>query len=139
MLLDHLLKTRKEYKILKKQETEDIYQNKLEKACCEHDLAYGDYKYLPNRAASEKVICDKAFNIAKSPKYDAYQAWLTSMIYKFFNKKSAATHADKSAGVFTHIGTGLNSENHQLVDKLHKQIIRKELVDSTDMQLISEI
>ena len=129
MLLDHLLKTRKEYKILKKQETEDIYQNKLETACCEHDMAYGDFKDLPNRTASEKAICDKAFNITKSAKYNGHQIWLTSMVYSCFNRKSAATRVNKSACAFTHIGTGLNSDNHQLADELHKRIIRKELAD----------
>ena len=30
---------------------------------------------------------DKAFNIAKNPKYDEYQKGLASMVYKFFDKK----------------------------------------------------
>ena len=33
---------------------------------------------------------DKAFNIAKSPKYDGYQRGLASMVYKFFDKKSSS-------------------------------------------------
>ena len=30
--------------------------------------------------------CDKAFNIAKNPKYDEYQRGLASMVYNFFDK-----------------------------------------------------
>ena len=29
-------------------------------------MAYGDFKYLPTRAASEKLFCDKTFDIAKN-------------------------------------------------------------------------
>ena len=35
-------------------------------------MAYGNLKYLPRNTASDKVLCDKAFNIAKNPKYDGY-------------------------------------------------------------------
>ena len=42
-----------------------IYQNKLNKVCFEHDMAYGDCKDLPRRTAPDKVLRDKAFNIAK--------------------------------------------------------------------------
>ena len=47
-----------------------IYQNKLDKACFQHDIAYGDFKDLPKRAASDKVLRGKSFNIATNPKYD---------------------------------------------------------------------
>ena len=33
---------------------------------------------------------DKAFNIAKNPKYEGYQRGLASMVYKCFDKKSAS-------------------------------------------------
>ena len=33
----------------------------------------------------------KAFNIAKNPKCDEYQTRLASMLYKFFDKKSAGS------------------------------------------------
>ena len=36
-------------------------------------MAYEDAKNLPRRTAADKVLCDKAFNIAKNPKYDGYQ------------------------------------------------------------------
>ena len=45
-------------------------------------MAYGDFKDMTRR------ICDKAFNIAKNPKYDGYQRGFASMVYKFFNKKN---------------------------------------------------
>ena len=50
-------------------------------------MAYGDFKDLGRRTASDKVLRDKAFNIAKNPKYDGYQRGLASMVYKFFDKK----------------------------------------------------
>ena len=53
-----------------------------------HDMPYGDFKDLARRTASDKVLRDKAFNIAKNPNYDAYQRRLASMVYKFFDNKS---------------------------------------------------
>ena len=51
-------------------------------------MAYGDFKDLKRRTASNKILRDKAFNIAKNPKYDGYQRGLASMVYNFFDKKS---------------------------------------------------
>ena len=74
MLVDHLLKTKKESKNLKKQEIQDIFtKNELDKACFQHDMAYRDLKDLAKRTATDEVLRDKAFNIAKDPKYDGYQ------------------------------------------------------------------
>ena len=36
-------------------------------------IAYGDFKDLPRRTASDKAFRDKAFKVAKNPKYDGYQ------------------------------------------------------------------
>ena len=47
-------------------------------------FGYRDFKDLAKRTASDKVLRDKAFNIAKNPKYDGYQRGLASMVYKFF-------------------------------------------------------
>ena len=69
MLVDHLLKAKKEFKTLK--ETGDlryIYRNELDKACFQHDMAYGEFKSLAIRTASNKVLKDISFNIAKNPK-----------------------------------------------------------------------
>ena len=68
-----------------------IYKNELDKACFQYDMAYGDFKDLNRRTASDKVLRDKAFNIAKNPKYHGYQRGLTSMVYKFFDKKFAGS------------------------------------------------
>ena len=64
-------------------------------------MAYGDLKDLTRRAVSNKVLRDKAFNIAKNSKYGGYQRDLVSMVYKFFDKKTSGsgitTRANKSA------------------------------------------
>ena len=103
-------------------DTSYIYKNELDKACFQHDMAYGNFKDLARRTASDKVLRDKASNIAKTPKYDGYQRGLASMVYNFFNKKSASL-PDKSVS-----GSGVNIEvkhNEQLAEELHKPIIRK--------------
>ena len=63
-----------------------IYKNKLDKACFQHDMAYGDFKDLARRTASDKVLRDNAFNIAKNPKYDGYQRRVASVVDKFLIK-----------------------------------------------------
>ena len=94
-----------------------IYKNELDKACFQHDMAYGDFKDLARRTASDKVLRDKAFNIAKNPKYDVYQRGLASMVhnffYNFFDKKS------KGGGVNVEV-----KHNEQLAEEVHKPIIR---------------
>ena len=54
-------------------------------------MAYGDFKDLARRTASDEILRNKAFNIAKNPKYDEYQRGLASMVYKFFDKKSGGS------------------------------------------------
>ena len=53
-------------------------------------MAYGDFKYLPKRTASDKVLRDKAFNIAKNPEYDGHQREFSSMVYNVFDKKTSS-------------------------------------------------
>ena len=65
-----------------------IYRNELDKACFQHDSAYADHKDLINRTEADKVLKDKAYDIASNPKYDGYQRGLAGMVYKFFDKKS---------------------------------------------------
>ena len=50
-------------------------------------MAFGDLKDLNRKTAAGKILRDKAFNIAKDPKYDGYQRGLASMVYKCFDKK----------------------------------------------------
>ena len=45
----------------------NIYKTEFDKVCFLHDMAYGDFKNLKRRLASDKVLRDKAFNIAKNP------------------------------------------------------------------------
>ena len=85
---------------------------------------YGLWKFkdLKRRTFSDKILRDKAFNITKNHKYDGYQRWLASMVYKFFDKKSALLTDKFVAG-----GGVANNEikqNFQLAEKLLKPIIR---------------
>ena len=52
-------------------------------------MAYGKSKYLAKITQSDKVLRDKAFKMAKDPKYDGYQRGLASMVYTFFDTKSS--------------------------------------------------
>ena len=54
----------------------------------QYDMTYREFKDL-TRTASDKILHDKAFNIAKNPKYDGYQGGLALMVYKFFDKKTS--------------------------------------------------
>ena len=90
-----------------------IYRNELDKACFQHDMAYGDFKDLKRKTQSDKILKDKAFATASNPKYDGYQRGLASMVYKFFDKKS------KGSGIKNEI-----KENQQLANELHKPIIK---------------
>ena len=95
-------------------DTRYIYRNELDKACFQHDSAYADHKDLINRTKADKVLRDKAYNIASNPKYDCYQRGLASMVYKFFDKKL--------------VGSGINTIKSScsiFADELHKPIIKK--------------
>ena len=91
--------TKNKERIQKFKETGDtsyIHKNELHKACFQHDMAYGNFKDLKRRTASDNILRDKAFNIAKSPKYDMYQRGLASIVYKFFDKKSTNSGVSKN-------------------------------------------
>ena len=49
--------------------TDFIYKNELDKACFQHDMAYGKSKDLEKRTQSDKVLRDKAFKIANDSKF----------------------------------------------------------------------
>ena len=104
-------------------DTNYIYKNELDKACFAHYAAYSDSKDLTKTTVADKALRDKAVNIAKDSKYDGYQRRLASMVYEFFDKRSASL-ADKSTK-----GSGINikstPQNQQLSEELHKPIIRK--------------
>ena len=110
--------TKNKERIRKSKEIGDrtyIYKNELDKACLQHDMACGDFKDLARGTASDKVLRDKAFDIAKIRKYDTYQRGLASMVYKFFDKKSASGSGVANNGI---------KQNLQLAEELHKPIIR---------------
>ena len=67
-----------------------IYQNELDKTCFQHSMAYDDFEDLTRRTGSDKILRDKAFNIAKNPKFDGYQGGLASMAYNFFDNKTSS-------------------------------------------------
>ena len=53
-----------------------IYQNKLDNACFQHDMASGNFEDLTRRKGSDKILHNKVFNIAK--------IWWTSK-WSYFN------------------------------------------------------
>ena len=102
-------------------DTRYIYRNELDKACFQHDSAYADHKDLINRTEADKVLRDKAYDIASNPKYDGYQRGLASMVYKFFGKKSTGSGIKKD----TAKPSSLEHSSLILADELHTPIIRK--------------
>ena len=101
---------------------------------------FKDFAKKKQKKQADKVLRDKAFNIAKDPKYNRYQRRLASIVYTFFDKKTA--------------GSGIKSmpQTEQLAEELHKSIIKKFKkrkvysafkgniwgADLADMQLISK-
>ena len=114
--------TRHKERIKKFKQTGDtryIYRNDLDKACFQHDSAYADNKDLINRTKADKVLKDKAYNIASNAKYDGYQRGLASMVYKFFDSKVASP--DKKS-----MGSGFVKDSSLiLADELHGTVIKK--------------
>ena len=102
-------------------DTRYIYRNELDKACFQHDSAYADHKDLINRTEADKVLRDKAYDIASNPKYDGYQRGLASMVYKFFDKKSIRSGMAKP----TAEPSALTRNSSILADERHTPIIRK--------------
>ena len=108
-------------------DTNYVYKNELDKACFAHDAAYSDSKDLTKRTIADKILRNRAYNIAKDPKYDGYQKGLASMVYKFFDKKSKGSGAKHVAAEPSakHVNTKLTPQNQQLAEELHKPIIKK--------------
>ena len=119
-------------------------------------MTYGDFKDLTKRAATDKVLRDKAFKIGSDQKYDGYQRGLASMVYKFFDKKLQGSGRPLSSASYRPLSSASqlasNKESIQLADEPHKPIIRKFKkrkvhslfrdniwgVDLADMQLLSK-
>ena len=66
--------------------TDFTYRNELDKACFQHDMAYGKSKELRKRTQSHEVLRDKAFKIASDLRNDGCQRGLASMVYRFLVK-----------------------------------------------------
>ena len=87
----------------------NLYRNELAKAYFAHDAACSDSKDLGKRIISDKILKDRAYEIARNRGYDGYQRALVSMFYKLFDKK-------KRSAI---------SVNEQLLKELHKPVIKK--------------
>ena len=124
MFADHLLSIKKELKSLTG-DTNYIFKNKFDKACFVHDEAYSDSKDLTKRTVADKILKNKAFDIAKDPKYDGYQRGLTFMVYTFFDSKVASPDEKSVGSGAKHVNTKITPQNEQLAEELHKPIIRK--------------
>ena len=102
-----------------------IYRNELDKACFQHDSAYADHKDLINRTKSDKVLRNKAYDIASNPEYDGYQRGLASMVYKFFDKKSIGSGIKRDTTTSTAEPSALANSSLIFADELHKPVIKK--------------
>ena len=77
-------------------------------------MVYGDFKDITRRTASDKILHDKEFNIAKNPKYDGYQRGLASMVTNFSIKGIPGSSIKNE-----------NISNKELAGELNKPIFRK--------------
>ena len=120
--------TKHKQRIQKFKETGDtnyIYKNELGNACFAHNAAYSNSKDLTKRTVADKILKNRAFNIANDPKYDGYQRGLASMAYKFFDSKVASLDEKSAGSGAKHVNTKPTLQNQQLAEQLHKPIIKK--------------
>ena len=85
-------------------------------------MAYENFKDLPRRAASNKILRVKALNIAKNMKYDRYKRGIVSMVYKFFDKKSSGNSFKSEA--LSNLRP-LDLATWKLLEELHRPTITK--------------
>ena len=107
--------------------TDFIHGNELDKACFQHDMAYGKSKDLTKRTQSDKVLIDKALKIASDTKYNDYQRLLGLLVYKFFDKKSSGSGVDVSLA---------NKSATELNFQRAKELYRKIFKNSRDKMFI---
>ena len=111
--------TKHEQRIQKFRETRDtnyIYKNELDKACFVHDAAYSGSKDLTKRTVADKTLKNKAFDIAKDPKYDGHQRGLASMVYNFFDSKVASADKKSVGSGAKRVNTKITPQNEQLAE-----------------------
>ena len=88
---------------------EHLYGNELDKACFAHDAAYSHRKDVAKINISDKILKDRAYEIAAYCRYDGYQRALASMVCNFFDKKTGSE----------------TTVNEQLAEELHNPITKK--------------
>ena len=104
--------TKNKQRIQKFMETGDtkyIYRNELDKACFQHDI----HKDLKRRTQSDKILKNKAFEIANNPKYDRYKKGLASMVKNFLTRNQKELVLKMKF-----------KKNQLLANELHKPIIK---------------
>ena len=82
-------------------------------------MVYGDFKGLPRKTASDKVLRDEALNIAKNPKYDGCEKGFVSMVNNFFDRKSSGRTVLKVKLCQTK--NSLKNCTSQIITKFEKQ------------------
>ena len=85
-----------------------MYRNELNKSCFAHAAEYSDGKDLAKRTISDKILKNRAYEIAGNRGYDGYQRALASTAYTFFDKKTGSEM----------------SVNEQVAEELHKPVIK---------------
>ena len=107
-------KQRKNKKFKETGDSRYIYQNELDKACFQHDMASGDFENLTKRIALIKSCMIKHLILLKVRIMRDINADLLQWPINLLMKKSC--------------GSGIKNEkisNQQLAEKLHKPIIKK--------------
>ena len=84
------------------------------------DIACADFKDIPKTTTSDELWCDKAFNVAKNPKWNEYQRRLALTVCKFFHKMLRNVHKTSGGAIKGKIVT-----NQKLGEELHKLILKK--------------
>ena len=100
--------TKHKQRIQKFNETGDtnyIYKNEI------YTIYIYDTIYT-KRTAADKILKNKAFDIAKDPKYDGYQRGLASMVYKFFDSKVASPDKKSIGSGAKHVNTKITPQNN---------------------------
>ena len=82
-------------------------------------MALVDFKDLLRRTIGDKILRDKAINIAKNPKYGGYQRVLASMVYTFFDRKTSSTN--KGAKINSDIVFEKKNYTNQLLGNLKNE------------------
>ena len=75
-------------------------------------MVYRDFENLTRKTASDKILLEKAFNIAKNSKYNGYQKGLALMIYKYFDKKHFSPAISKQKNYINQLLKNSKKENY---------------------------